>query len=124
MATGDVALPTSQDNELSEISGDRWRLRGGWGLRKLAGSATVDRVADDVTEVGVSGSVTEVAVNPLGVLGVEADAVGSAIYCDDEDEISVFGQSRMYNLLTFELSASVLKQTIVRIYALREFIST
>ena len=77
--TGDMAIPTSPGSEVSDVSGDRRRLRGGCGLRKLAGSVAVDKVAEDATDVGVSGRVMEAAEGPVGVLGVEAVAVGSAI---------------------------------------------
>ncbi len=80
MDTGDEVKPVSADNELFGYSGDRRRLRGGWGLRKLAGSEEVDTFAEDTTDVGVSGRIMEAAESPVGVLGVEAAAVGSAIY--------------------------------------------
>lgn len=58
-------------------------MRGGWGFRKFTGSAAIDKFAEE-TEVGVSGRVMEVAESPVGVLGVEAAPVGSAIYRNNE----------------------------------------
>jgi len=85
--TGDEVKGPSSGNELARVSGERLRLRGGWGLRKFAGSAAVDRFAEDETEVGVSGRVMEVVESPVGVLGVEAAPVGSAIYRNNEGTI-------------------------------------
>lgn len=85
--TGDEVKGPSSGNVVARISGERLRLRGGWGLRKFAESAVVDRFAEDEMEVGVSGRVMEVVESPVGVLGVEAAPVGSAIYRKNEGTI-------------------------------------
>lgn len=82
--TGEEVKGPSAGSEQSRFSGDRLRLRGGRGLRKVAGSAAVDKFAEEETDVGVSGRVMEVAESPVGVLGVEAAPVSSAIYRNNE----------------------------------------
>ena len=74
MGNGDaLKLAVSVGEERS--ANDRRRLRGLSGLRNLAASLPVE-----TTEAGVLGSVTEATRRLVGVPGVDAVIVDSAIY--------------------------------------------